>query len=288
MGGDLHITSGDASGNCLVQSGLSGDVVVWRDILYDGLRRAGWPNDDILQARAQFLDAGTDGAIGLKPIFNALKKQYAALENTSAYDRVILWFDSCLFDQAMLVHLLARLYEKRAQPVELICVDSFPGIVPFNGLGQLSSTQLLSLFETRRPVTEPQFQFAVRVDEALATRNIPTISEMAVLTEVPLLRVPAALARWLQELPDATTGLGRLEQLALAAMRNGAVTPMEIFAAVAAADVVPQFWGDTTLWAKINGLSERQPPLVHIEGPAPRLPQWESPLDLDSFRITAV
>ena len=288
MGGDLHITSGDASGNCLVQSGLSGDVVVWRDILYDGPRRAGWPNDDILQARAQFLDAGTDGAIGLKPIFNALKKQYAALENTSAYDRVILWFDSCLFDQAMLVHLLARLYEKRAQPVELICVDSFPGIVPFNGLGQLSSTQLLSLFETRRVVTEAQFQFATSVDEALATRNLSALSEIAKCVLVPLPWIPAAVARWLQELPDAVTGLGRLEELALEAIRKGAMTPQAIFSATAAADVVPQFWGDTTLWAKINGLAERRPPLVHIEGPALRLPQWESPLDLNAFRITAV
>ena len=288
MSGDLHITSGDLSGNCLKQSGLPGDVLVWRDILYEGPRCAGWPNDDILQARAQFLDAGTDGAIGLKPIFNALKKQYDALENTAAYDRVVLWFDSCLFDQAMLVHILARLQEKQAQQVELICVDSFPGIVPFNGLGQLSSTQLLSLFETRRPVSEAQFMFAAHVDDALATRNLSVLSEIANCTLVPLPWIPAAVARWLLELPDAMTGLGRLEQLALAAMRSGAVTPMEIFSAVAAADVVPQFWGDTTLWAKINGLAERQPPLVHIEGPAPRLPQWNSPLDLGSFRITAI
>jgi len=288
MRGDLHITSGDLSGNCLRQSGLPGEVLVWHDVLYDGPRSAGWPREDIIQARAEFLDQGTDGALGLKTIFNALKRQYAALENTANYDRVVLWFDSCLFDQSMLVHILARLQEQQAKQVELICADSFPGIVPFNGLGQLSSTQLLSLLETRRPVSEAQFTFAAQVDEALATRNLSVLSEIARLTLVPLPWIPAAVARWLLELPDPTTGLGRLEQLALEAMRNGAVTPMEIFSAVAAADVVPQFWGDTTLWAKINGLSRRRPPLVHIEGPAPRLPQWVSPLDLGSFRITAV
>jgi hypothetical protein len=42
------------------------------------------------------------------------------------------------------------------------------------------------------------------------------------------------------------------------------------------------------LWAKINALADRNPPLVRIEGPAERLPQWESTVDLNSFRIKIV
>jgi hypothetical protein len=82
--------------------------------------------------------------------------------------------------------------------------------------------------------------------------------------------------------------LGRLERLALAAVRDGCERPDKIFASVAAADKPPQFWGDTALWAKINGLATRVPPLVRIEGPADRLPQWESDLSLKDFRIIAL
>ena len=57
---------------------------------------------------------------------------------------------------------------------------------------------------------------------------------------------------------------------------------------VAAADTPPQYWGDITLWAKINALADRRPPLVRIEGPAERLPQWKSPLDLKHFRVKAL
>lgn len=32
----------------------------------------------------------------------------------------------------------------------------------------------------------------------------------------------------------------------------------------------------------------RQPPRIHITGPAPRLPQWEGGPDPDLFTITAV
>jgi hypothetical protein len=47
----------------------------------------------------------------------------------------------------------------------------------------------------------------------------------------------------------------------------------------------PKFWGDITLWAKINSLADRQPPLIRIEGPGQRLPQWEGIADLKRFRV---
>ena len=62
----------------------------------------------------------------------------------------------------------------------------------------------------------------------------------------------------------------------------------DIFKAVAVADTPPQYWGDITLWAKINALADRDPPLVRFEGPLPRLPQWEGAADLKKFRITSL
>jgi hypothetical protein len=101
----------------------------------------------------------------------------------------------------------------------------------------------------------------------------------------PLPWIPAAVTRWLQEQPDSITGLGKLERLALTAIRNGCETPDKIFQSVSTADIPPQFWGDTTLWTKINGLADRNPPLIAIEGPGKRLPQWESQVPLKAFKI---
>lgn len=42
MSGPLHITSGDHAGDNLTKSGIFVEVLVWRDILYDGPRNAGW------------------------------------------------------------------------------------------------------------------------------------------------------------------------------------------------------------------------------------------------------
>ena len=286
MGNMLHITSGDIAGGSLKKAALPGEVFVWHDILYDGPRRdPGWPDSDTLNARAVFLEESTGGGLDRRKVAEVLRRQYRKLA-ASAPDRpIVLWFDACLFDQSMLAHVLACLRSRNAQKIELLCVDAFPGIEPYHGLGQLQPDQLASLFVRRRPVTDAQLDFAEQVDAAFAAQDFRALAGLSRLADAPLPWVPAAAARWLRERPDPDTGLGRLESLALEAIRSGCETPGKIFASVAAAETPPQFWGDTTLWARINKLAERKPPLVSISGPRDRLPQWESDLRLDDFKI---
>ncbi|THB64732.1 MAG: DUF1835 domain-containing protein [Desulfovibrio sp.] len=288
MADTLHITSGDTAGDILAKAGIPGDIFVWRDILYDGPRDSGWPSEDTLHDRALFLEQTTAGGLDKERVLQTLRDQYQKLEQATGYERIVLWFDACLFDQSMLAHILSCLHHKSVLSVDLICVDAFPGIEPFHGLGQLSPEQMASFHGKQLPVTPEQFEFAVVVDQAFATQNATMFSEISAMTAPPLPWVPAAVKRWLQEQPDPATGLGRLERLALAAIQDGNQTPGEIFAAVAAAETPPQYWGDITLWAKINGLAEREPPLVRIEGPAERLPQWGSGEEFGEFNIQAL
>jgi hypothetical protein len=281
----LHITSGDIAGESLAKAGLPGDVFVWHDILYDGPRNPGWPDEEILRARAEFIEKTTAGGLDRQRVLETLRNQYHKLTEIGPDQPVVLWFDACLFDQSMLAHVLTCLHHKDLRKVELLCVDAFPGIELFHGLGQLQPGQLASLYDNRRPVTDAQFRFAAVVDRAFATQDAALLAELSETDAAPLPRVPAAVTRWLAEQPDPHTGLGRLESLALAAIRAGCGTPGEVFTSVAAADTPPQFWGDTTLWAKINGLAYRVPPLVQIEGPADRLPQWESDVALKDFTL---
>lgn len=281
----LHITSGDSSGGSLAQSGVPGDVLVWHDVLYDGPRNPGWPSDATLHARAAFLEQTTGGGLSRAKILVTLHGQYERLAAAGAYERVVLWFDACLFDQAMLAHVLACLDARAIRNVDLLCVDAFPGIQPYNGLGQLTPAQLASIYDRRQPVTPEHFAYALTVDRAFALQDQSTFLQLAGQTDVPLPWIPAAVRRWLQEQPDAVTGFGRLEQLGLEAVRAGCDTPARIFAWAAARDTPPQFWGDTMLWAKLNALADRRPPLVRIEGPVPRLPQWDGVADLKAFRV---
>lgn len=288
MSNVFHITSGDSAGEELAKSGIPGEVFVWRDILYEGFRRPGWPDELTLIARARFLEKSLAGALDKDLILKTLQDQYQKLADAASHNHIVLWFDACLFDQSMLAHILTCIALQGSRNVELLCVDEFPGIEPFHGLGQLQPEQLASLYADRRPVTGEQFRFASIVDEAFATQNTAMLTKLSKWPQAPLPWVPAAVLRWLQEQPDPATGLGRLESLTLAAIHAGCDTPEKIFTHVAAADTPPQFWGDTTLWTKINGLADRTPPLVKIEGPTDRLPQWESQVAFEDFKIIAL
>ena len=280
----LHITSGDTAGDLLAKSTLPGEVFVWHDILYTGPRRPGWPDNATLDARSCFLEDTTGGGLIRQHILETLKAQYAKLKTASEYDTLVLWFDACLFDQSMLCHILTCMRFLGNEHAELLCIDAFPGIDPYHGLGQLSSDQLASMYSRRQPLTSDIFSFAERVDRAFARQDRAEFIKLSE-TDAPLPWIPAAVKRWMEEYPDKTTGLGKLEQLALEAIYSGNETPEQIFSFVAARDKPPQYWGDITLWEKINSLADREPPLVKIEGPNPRLPQWEGIADLKLFKV---
>ncbi len=281
----LHIIGGDAAGENLAGAGLPGKILVWHDVLYDGPRKPGWPDEEALAARARFLEALMAGGLHRDRIGEILRDQYGQLAAVGD-GPVVLWFDACLFDQSMLAHLLHCLWRQKAAKVELLCVDAFHGIEPFHGLGQLRPEQLASLYDRRVPVSDAQFEFAARVDTALAQRDTALLAGLAQSLDAPLPWLPAALRRWLEEQPDSRTGLGLLERLTLAAISDGHTRPLEIRAAVASADRAPHYWEDIILWATINRLADRNPPLVTITGPAERLPQWQSPVPLAAFAIT--
>jgi len=281
----LHITSGDIAGDSLAKSGIPGDVFVWHDILYDGPRKPGWPDDQTLDARARFLEESTGEGLSRRYVLETLKAQYAKLETASGYDMLVLWFDACLFDQSMLCHILTCMRVLGMEKVDLLCIDAFPGIEPYHGLGQLSPEQLASVYGQRQPLKTDQFLFAERVDRAFALQDQFAFKKLSGIAEAPLPWIPAAVKRWVEEQPDRLTGLSRLEKLALEAIRSGCRTLSEIFSAVSARETPPQFWGDITLWEKINALADREPPMVKIEGPKNRLPQWEGIADFKRFRV---
>ena len=284
MLGTLHITSGDCAGQLLSETEIAGEIFVWHDVLYEGPRKAaGRPDIDILNARADFLSDFTGGGLTTDRVLGTLKHQYEKLVSATNYDNISLWFDACLFDQSMLAHILACLKELDITNVELLCVDEFPGIEPYNGLGELTPEQLASVYDSRTLVTTEQFAYAKIVDQAFAIQDMDAFIELSNQADAPLPWVPAAVTRWLQEQPDSKTGLGRLHTLALAAIKNGNDSPVSIFETVAQTDSKPQYWGDTTLWAKINELADRD--LVQITGPTPKLPQWPGQGDLNEFSI---
>ncbi|MDE0837606.1 MAG: hypothetical protein OSB41_00995 [Kiritimatiellae bacterium] len=97
------------------------------------------------------------------------------------------------------------------------------------------------MYDKRHSVTDEAFRFAAIVDKAFATQDADLFAELTTMSDAPLPWVPAAVGRWQEEQPNAITGLGKLERLALAAMREGCATPKTVFAFASAAETPPQY-----------------------------------------------
>ena len=284
----IHVLSGDSALCSIIDSGMPGEFLAWHDINYDGpIRSSGYPNEQTLEARAEFIEKEVGAGLSKEYIMQEFHKQYGQLIDAVKYNKkIMLWFDACLFDQAMLIHILMCLQEISEQQnksiqknVSLFVIDKFEGIIPYHGTGQLTTQNFSEIWQNKTNyraelMTEKHYIYAKKIDTAFAEQNFTKLlTEQLFLDECTKLfpHVIPAIQRWISENPPKPQ-LGRLATLALAAIQAGNRTPFQIFKAVAQMDTPPQYWGDTTLWKIINQLADQRK--IRIEGPENRLPQW--------------
>ena len=153
----LHITNGESAGNTLRQTTLGGAVLPWQDALHEGPVPA-LPRKDLLRTRARFL-AGC-GWGGRQALLSSLERRDRQLLDALRDDlQVVLWFEHDLYDQLQLLDVLALAHTEGAAP-ELIVVGSFPGRPSFAGLGELTASELETLWPSRCGATPAALEAA--------------------------------------------------------------------------------------------------------------------------------
>ena len=160
----LHVTNGESAGNTLRQTALGGAVLHWQDALHDGPVPA-VPRQELLRTRARFLaDCGWGGRQALLSSLERRDQQLLAALRDGA--QVVLWFEHDLYDQLQLLDALALAHTAEAEP-ELIVIGSFPGKPSFAGLGELTASELETLWPSRRPAAPASLEAATAAWAAL-------------------------------------------------------------------------------------------------------------------------
>ena len=147
----LHITNGDSAAHIMATAGIKGVILPWRDILHDGPVPAGLDLDELAGVRAAFLDQPV--ITGRQEILQSFHDRDQTLQGATGFEAVTLWFEHDLVDQLQILQLLhwfsgADLPHTR---LSMLCIDAFPGIEPFYGLGQLDAAQMALAFCLTRP-----------------------------------------------------------------------------------------------------------------------------------------
>lgn len=242
---------------------MPGVLSVWCDVLHDGPVPGGLSDEELLPIRAKFLAGGSPET----EVAEELMRSRAIIQDTSAYDELVLWYEHDLFDQLNLIQLLALIGQQppAGKRVSLICIGSFPGRDSFKGLGELTPAELAPLLDLRQPVTAAQYALAARAWDAFRASDPRKLEALvrdaaaANLSALPFLA--AALRRHLEEFPWTTDGLSRTERRVMQLAEAGPIAFKDAFPRVHDGETA-FYIADLSLLAVIERLSAAAPPLM--------------------------
>jgi hypothetical protein len=227
----LHVTNGEAVVPELASAvGVAPeDVLVWREVLHDGPVPAGLSHDELARMRARHLAARSGShADAVQPLeaaaLAAFRDRDARLAAHPPDAEVALWFEDDLFDALLQAQVEDRL-------------AGLPGPVTRVRLRHPPRGDLRAAFAARRRIEpDPSAFAALRSPDPRAWLDVP------------------AFERLLEELPDARSGLTRVERQILEALRDGPLPPERLFTAVAQHED-PPWLGDATVFALAGDLN---------------------------------
>ncbi|GAB4374811.1 MAG: DUF1835 domain-containing protein [Elainellaceae cyanobacterium] len=279
----LHIRCGSDIQHKLAIAGFSGDFLEFADPYCQGPVPACSDQSEFLAVRANFIAQAYQ--IERKDAQRRLEQEYDRLHQSDRYRRVVLWFEHDAYDQLILAYILHYFATASARPavIELICVNAFPGIQPFIGLGQLPPEALRTLWPQRQPITSKHLQLGDRVWRALTAASPAQLARIAQSGTPALPAMARALQRHLQELPWRQDGLSLTQRLTLELLvEQETLTGGQLFRLLTTHREPLPYLGDTMYWHVLSDLQQTASAPFEILSETASLPWAKRRLRLNS------
>lgn len=235
----LHILNGDATLTGFNQTGLDGEVLVWREVFSEGPLSARL-DADFWNRRADWIAQTFEDAPGSyhEMVMKGLEKL------NEPYEEINLWFEFDLHCQVNLLgvmQLLKQEVDLTAPGIYLICPDSFPGVENFRGMGQLDGDQLEDLYDTRLHLTEYDFIIATEAWQKYIQFNAESLQQWIDATPFwgSLHLLKPAMEAQVKRLQVNEARLSYIEQRLLHFYQNGITSRAAIYEA---------FWNEAPIY----------------------------------------
>jgi Domain of unknown function (DUF1835) len=266
----LHVTNGDSVGQSLTESGLGGNVLVWRDVLHDGPVPGTVTAEELRSIRARYI-ADHWGPQYDEVLHDFMERDRTLLQAGSG--EYILWFEADLYDQLQLIQVLAMLRKHGVDPkrIHLICIGEHQEIAHFGGLGELKPDQLTNLYPRREQLDEDTLALASAAWTTFGSDNPTPLTQTSRWTSRRLRFLTEAFARLAEEYPWRSDGLSLTQRRILAALAHESLSMQEIFGTLWRKERRP-YLGDWSCFAYIRELALAPHPLLRYEGRGPEDP----------------
>jgi hypothetical protein len=224
----LHILNGDSMAYSFEDTGLDGDIMVWREVLSEGPLEENILSGSFWKNRQEWIDKKTPGNYQQKVLDQLVKLD-------EPYDEINLWFEFDLHCQANMLGVMTYLKQKTdlsTPAVYLICPADFPGKENFMGMGELTGEELEYLYDdVRIQLSGMDFIIAAETWDIYVSKNAEKLKVYLSKTDFwgSLHLLKPALEAQLKRLQVNENGLNYIEQKLLDIYNYGIKTKPEIY-----------------------------------------------------------
>jgi hypothetical protein len=227
----LHILNGDSTAYSFEDTGLEGDILVWREVLSEGPLEENILSGSFWKRRQQWISKNVNETPG-----NYQQKVLDQLVRLDEpYDEINLWFEFDLHCQVNMLGVMTYLKQKTdlsTPAIYLICPADFPGKENFMGMGELTGEELEYLYDDIRvQLSEMDFIIAAKAWDIYVSNDAEKLKAYLAKTDFwgSLHLLKPALEAQLKRLQVNENSLNYIEQKLLDIYNYGIKTKPEIY-----------------------------------------------------------
>ena len=160
MRSTLHILNGDSTAQIMERSSISGDIMVWREMLCEGPLQREVGSDKFWIRRYSFFE--NELGVSKLEYYDNTIKEIIKIEDIANYKEVVLWFEYDLFCQINLLGLctyLLKFYRKDVK-FSMVCTGKKEGKESLQTLSDYSFEDYQKLLDKRLTLSRNNLLFA--------------------------------------------------------------------------------------------------------------------------------
>lgn len=160
MNNILHVVNGDSTAEILKQSNLTGEIIVWREMLCEGPLEKEVGSDNFWRNRYDYFK--NNFGVEQLEYYDKTIKEILKLEDLEGVNEVVLWFEFDLFCQINLIASLSYLLKSFRKDVKysLVCVGYEKGKEKLQTLSNYTPDEYPKLLEKNYNISKKNLEFA--------------------------------------------------------------------------------------------------------------------------------
>ena len=246
----LNIVSGQAVIDRVKGAGVQGTFLPWQDFLHEGPVPENLSLEALSKIRAKYIS--NKGLGSFQEINQSFKERNSSLNSFKKYNKIILWFESDLYDQLQFIQILDWFfkYASKSTSISYISCDKHFYSYTHEELNKLLLYNREQVSHTHYIVAKKAWSaFCSPTPEAWFKLQYDDISELQFLKNI--------IIRMLEEYPNTINGLSRTAHQALLIINDHIHHPQEIFERYQESEEI-RFMGDILFWDTLKELADNE------------------------------